>query len=341
MLPLVSILIPAYNADRWIADAIQSALNQTWQRKEIIIIDDGSVDQTASVASQFASRGVTVVVQNNQGAASARNHAFSICRGDLIQWLDADDLLAPDKIEKQVSILNNSSSKRTLISSEWARFTYRPKKAHFIPSVLWCDLPPAEWLIRKLQHNLFMQTATWLVSRELSVAAGEWDVRMLSDDDGEYFCRVIRASECVRFCPGSKVFYRNTPTYRLSHIGMSESKKEAMVLSMKLHVQHLRSLNDSDRSRAACVTYLQNWLIYFYPERPDLVRDLQSVAFALGGRLVVPELRWKYSWMIPLFGWSFAKNAQMTFPLWKQLSNCRIERWFSVLDKRDRFEVPG
>src|SRR2546423_13130380 len=102
MNPLVSILIPAYNAQEWIGDTIQSALGQTWPATEIIIVDDGSKDQTLAMARRFASKKVTVVTQTNQGAAAARNRAFSMSQGEYIQWLDADDLLAPDKIARQI-----------------------------------------------------------------------------------------------------------------------------------------------------------------------------------------------------------------------------------------------
>src|SRR6266702_847709 len=105
MKPLVSILIPAYNAQEWISDTIESALDQTWPKTEIIIVDDGSTDQTLAVAKGFNSRGVQVVTQPNQGASAARNTAYALCQGDYIQWLDADDLLEPSKIEKQVQKL--------------------------------------------------------------------------------------------------------------------------------------------------------------------------------------------------------------------------------------------
>src|SRR6266481_5875279 len=111
MTRLVSILIPAYNAETWIGDTIQSALAQTWPRKEIIVVDDGSKDATAAVARQFASRGVVVVSKENQGAAATRNHAFQLSQGDYIQWLDADDLLAPDKIERQLAALHDCDTK--------------------------------------------------------------------------------------------------------------------------------------------------------------------------------------------------------------------------------------
>ena len=92
--PLVSILIPAYNAQAFVSDAIQSALSQTWPKIEIIVVDDGSTDNTFDVARRFTSANVLIVRQPNQGAAAARNTAFSRSCGTFIQWLDADDLLS-------------------------------------------------------------------------------------------------------------------------------------------------------------------------------------------------------------------------------------------------------
>ena len=143
MKPLVSILIPAFNAQEWIADTITSAVRQTWPRKEIIVVDDGSRDRTLAIARRFASKEVSVVTQANQGAAAARNQAFSICQGDYIQWLDADDLLAPDKIARQIAAVDQGASKQTLLSSARGRFMYRPHRANFVPTLPWCDLSPA------------------------------------------------------------------------------------------------------------------------------------------------------------------------------------------------------
>ena len=103
--PLVSIPIPAYNAEQWLGETLQSAIAQTWPNKEIIVVDDGSKDQTVAVARQFEAQGVRVVTQKNSGAAASRNTAFAHCHGEYIQWLDADDLLAPDKIASQLQAL--------------------------------------------------------------------------------------------------------------------------------------------------------------------------------------------------------------------------------------------
>lgn len=309
--PLVSILIPAYNAQEWIADTIRSAIAQTWPRTEIIIVEDGSTDNTLAIARQFESKNVHVVTQKNQGGSAARNKAFSLSQGDYIQWLDADDLLAPDKISRQMNERSQYPSNRILFSSEWGRFMYRPNRTQFTPSPLWCDLSPAEWLLCKMGKNVYMQTATWLVSRELTEAAGPWDTRLLGDDDGEYFCRVLLASDGVHFVPGAKVFYRTFGYDSLGYIGRSKRKVDAHWRSMQLHIMYLRSLEESERVHRACLNYLRDSLIHFYPERPDIVEQAQKLALEMGAPLGTPELSWKYSWMRPVFGWNIAKRSQI------------------------------
>jgi glycosyltransferase involved in cell wall biosynthesis len=331
--PLVSILIPAYNAEAWISDTLRSAIAQTWEPKEIIVVDDGSTDRTLAIARQFESEHLRVVTHKNQGAAATRNAAFSLSRGDYIQYLDADDLMAPDKIASQMEALGQSPSKRTLLSGSWGNFMFRYYRTKFVPSALWCDLSPVEWLIRKMQFNLHMQPATWLVRRELAEAAGPWDTRLLSDDDGEYFCRVLLASDGVRFVPEAKVYYRSSGSSSLSYIGRSDRKMAAQLTSMELHIRYIRSLEDSQRVRDACVTYLQNWLCFLYPDRPDLVKQAEEMAASLGGKLQPPPLSWKYSWIAALFGRRQAKRAQVILP---RLKWSFVRRWDKLL-----FQIEG
>jgi len=339
MKPLVSILIPAYNAEEWIADTLKSAIGQTWERTEIIVVDDGSTDHTPAIARQFASKRVSVVAQDNHGAAAARNTAFSLSQGDYIQWLDADDLLAPDKVARQMAAVDQCRSNRTLLSSAWGRFMYRPQRATFVPTALWRDLSPVEWLLRKMGQNVWMQTATWLVSRELTEAAGSWNSRLLVDNDGEYFCRVLLASDGTRFIPEARVFYRMSGPNCVSYIGRSERKMEALFLSMQLHIGYLRSMEESERVRAACVRYLQKCLGYFYPQRLDIVRQAEQLAVTLGGRLEVPPpLSWKYAWIQRGFGWPLAKRAEICLP------RCRwsmIQSWDKALSCLESRSLAG
>lgn len=339
--PLVSILIPAYNAEAWIVDTIRSAMAQTWPRTEIIVVDDGSTDQTLALAREFESHGVRVVEQENRGASAARNHAFSLSSGDYIQWLDADDLLVPDKIARQMEIVRRGVAKRELFSSPWGRFMYRPRRAHFQPSPLWCDLTPVEWLLRKMQHNVFMQTSTWLVSRELTEAAGPWDTRLLGDDDGEYFCRVLLASKGVRFVPDAKVYYRAFRFNSLSYVGRFPNRIEAHWLSMQLHIKYLRSLEDSERVRRACLAFLRDSMIYFYPESTHIVEQAQRIAAELGQELELPELHWKYSWIAALVGWKLAKPVQQTLrKLRWSLERHMDKAMFSIENRNPQLSSP-
>jgi glycosyltransferase involved in cell wall biosynthesis len=328
MKPLVSILVPAYNAERWISETIRSALEQTWSRKEIIIVDDGSRDQTVAVARQFAANNISVVTQENQGASAARNRAFELSQGDYIQWLDADDLLSPAKVAKQMAAAEECQDTLLLLSSGWGYIMYRPSRAQFLRTPLWCNLSPLEWLLRKMAQNLHMQTATWLVSRELTQAAGPWDTRLSLDDDGEYFCRVVLLSDEIRFVPGAKVFYRQPGSDRLSNIDQSDKKLESQFLSIKLHLAYLRSLEEGERVRAASLAYLQTWYGWFLGERPDLARELEQLAANLGGQLEAPRLPWKYLWIQKLFGWTVAKRVRQR---WNRCKSSIVRSWDKTL----------
>src|SRR6266513_2058220 len=327
MKPLVSILITAYNAEETIAYTLESAVAQPWRRKEIIVVDDGSTDRTAEVVRRF--KEVELVSTENHGLSGAQNNAFPLSQGDYIQYLDADDLLVPDKIERQLAALRELDSKRVLLSSPWAPFYYRIRHARFVRNALCQDLPPVEWLLRKMEQNLHMQNATWLVSRELAEAAGPWDTRLHFDQDGEYFCRVLLASEGTRFVPGTGIYYRASGANSVSFIGNSDKKKDSLLLSMKLHIQYLRSLEESERVRKACLAYLQlRYGNVFYPERPDLMQEAEQLAEMLGGRLQPPKLSWKYLWIQKLFGLAVAKRVRNR---WNQYKSAVMGSWDKAL----------
>jgi glycosyltransferase involved in cell wall biosynthesis len=326
MKPLVSILITAYNAEDTITDTLDSAVGQTWPHKEIIVVNDGSTDRTADVVRQF--KDVKLVTTENHGLAGAQNNAFPHSQGDYIQYLDADDLLAPDKIERQLAALHKSDSRRVLLSSPWAPFYYRTRHARFVRNSLWDDLSPAEWLLRKVGENIHMQNATWLVSREVAEAAGPWDTRLHYDQDGEYFCRVLLASEGTRFVPGTGIYYRASGTNSVSYIGNSGKKKESLLLTTKLHIQYLRSLEDSERVRKACLVCIQKVYRNFYPDRLDLVQEAQQLAATLGGRLETPTYSRKYFLLEKLFGFAATRRIRHR---WNQYKSSVMRSWDKAL----------
>lgn len=327
---LVSILIPAYNAERWLGDTIESALAQSWPNKEIIVVDDGSSDATLQVAQGFDSTLVKVISQPNAGASSARNRALASARGEYIQWLDADDLLAPDKLELQLAC---GADPEILLSSSYGRFYYRPEKARFQPSSLWQDVDPVQWFLSRFNDDVSMVPCTWLVSRLLTERAGLWDERLTLNDDGEYYARVLAASKMVRFVPEAKSYYREANPTSISKT-FNHQTLLSLFTSYTLCIGYLLALEESKRTRAAAVRLLQNNLIYFYPEEKELLEEIESLAHGLGGTLSPPNLRWKYWPIKKLFGWRVAKIWSFALPQFKQniLVACdRLQRqWAST-----------
>jgi hypothetical protein len=159
---------------------------------------------------------------------------------------------------------------------------------------------------------------------------------LLVNNDGEYFCRVLLASDCVRFVPEARVFYRMSGYDSVSYVGQSRPKMDSMFLAMQLHIAYIRSMEDSERVRAACVRYLQDWLITFYPERPDIVEQAQQLAANLGGRLTAPRLTWKYAWIQKTAGWPLAKRALLSAPRYKYSVIRTWDRFLSRFEARER-----
>jgi glycosyltransferase involved in cell wall biosynthesis len=307
-IPKVSILIPAYNAEAWIAETIQSALDQTWPNCEIIIIDDGSTDRTMAIAQGFSHDRVTVLTQPNQGAAAARNHALRLASGQYIQFLDADDLLAPNKIAQQVQLLQNSPSD-CIASGAWARFYQHPREATFTLDALWQNLLPVDWLIMAWQANLMMHPAAWLMPRSVIEQAGRWNEELSLNDDGEYFCRVILASREVRFCGQAKSYYRSGIMGSLSD-RKSDTAHQSAYKAIELCTMHLCQAESTPRTQTVCAELFQRFIYETYPAVAALCNQAEQQVQRLGGCHIEPSGSPTFQRLSNLFGWRVAKQIQ-------------------------------
>jgi len=333
---LISILIPAYNAERWLPDTVRSALAQTWPRKEIIIVDDGSKDRTFDVGRSFESKSVKVITQPNMGAPIARNRALEAAQGSFIQWLDADDLLDPEKLTRQMRVAHELGDRRVLLSCPFGTFYYRPDKAEFVETSLWRDLTPVEYLLSRFNDNVCFQTDAWLVSRELTEATGPWTDVGSPDDDGEYFCRMATKSRGVTFVRDARTYYRvgnfGSLSRRASTVALN-----ALFRSKVKCIDYLLALEDSPRARAACVRLLQDWMPYFYPEHQDIIDQAQQLARRLRGELQPPPLKWKYHPIAALFGYHTALKASRVLPRLRAQATCNWDKF--LYDWRHRTQV--
>jgi glycosyltransferase involved in cell wall biosynthesis len=280
--PLVSIIIPCYNAAPWLAQTLESALAQSWPHKEIILIDDGSKDQSLAIARGFEARGVTVISQPNRGAAVARNAGLAAARGACIQFLDADDLLAPDKIERQLEVLQARAPGRHVATGSWARFTGDHLAAPVIPFANWRDLAGVEFLQLHYEAGCMMHPAAWLAPRALLDRAGPWAESLSLNDDGEYFARVVLASSGLVFCAAARSYYRSQLPGSLSRRADPKSL-ESLYHSVDLTLAHLLAADQSGRTRAA-VAYAWKWAAFeLYPGAPELSRAAEANSEKFGG----------------------------------------------------------
>ena len=306
---LVSILIPCYNAERWLPETLDSACAQTWPHREIIVVDDGSDDHSVAIARRYKASGVKVIEQPHRGASAARNAALAVAQGEYIQYLDADDLLAPDKLVLQL-VEAIESQAHFAFCGTWTRFTQSPADADFAPQPLSADLPPVEWLLLKFENNRMMHPAAWLIPRSLATAAGPWNESLSLDDDGEYFTRVVLASKGVRCCHDAVSYYRSRLPGSLSSSSTDEAWASAWH-ARELSVQHLLEIEDSPRTRRACATALQRFIFESYPNASDCRARAAARVRELGGSELVPEGGPLSTIARRLVGWRLAKRLQL------------------------------
>lgn len=327
-LPLISVLIPAYNAAPWLSQSVESALTQKGVRTEVIVVDDGSTDATLQVARSFERRGVRVVHQDNGGASRARNQALRLAQGEFIQWLDADDLLAPGKLLAQVRRAQAEGRPDVLLMSAFGEFFHDPRCARPQPNALWRDADPLDFLLTRFDQGLWVSPAAWLVSHQLTQAAGPWDERLSLDDDGEYFTRVVAHARRVAFTADAHAGYRRGIVGSLSRSATLQASA-SLLLSIQLCAGHLLALEDSPRARAAILRYAQRWVDFsdhFHPDRGDLLAQLQMWAAAIGGRITPPRPGWKYLAIQRLFGWQATRRCRAWLGTARLRAQARLER---------------
>ena len=295
--PLVSIIIPIYNADKYLQETVNSALNQTWQNIEIVLVDDGSTDHSLAIAKSFQSSRIKVIAQPNQGASAARNRAIQEAQGDFIQYLDADDLLNPTKIEDQITLLQRNELGILAACGTVHFFDGQDPNSGIhesgIPFIVDSD-DSLEWLLKLLgsedDNAGMVHPAAWLVPRCVADIAGLWDEQISLDDDGEYFARVVLESRGIRRSDTALSYYRRYRTRKSLSAGNSAHHYISALRSTDSKAsQILRRTNSSKAYRVLARAYM-SIAISSYPSYKQISdMALQKVA-AMGGTNWLPTM---------------------------------------------------
>jgi glycosyltransferase involved in cell wall biosynthesis len=301
--PLVSVIIPCYNSEQFIKEALDSVLGQTWKNIEVIVVDDGSNDGTAQVLKQYEKLGVICLTQPNKGACAARNLGYRQSTGDFIHFLDADDSISLDKIEKQLTqLMSHVGNNKKLVHCKWGRFFNNKEVYYWGPEeILRKDLKPIDWLVA----NHMSMTGCWLVHRNLIEKAGLWDESLKRNQDGEFFSRLMIHAEEVLYCGEAEVYYRSGNKLSISS-SKSRYAMESWFKSLELIEKYMKNLEISSRVNLSLANRFQDFIYSNYISNPDLTALAEKKVSDLGGaKLKLPGgvgLRF----LARLFGWKKA-----------------------------------
>ncbi len=309
--PKISILIPAYNCEKYIAETIACLLNQSYKNIEIIVVDDGSTDNTLSVLSKVNDTRFKYSVQANNGASAARNAAFAISSGEFIKFMDADDLISPKCLEVQLKKIINKPG--CIASATWGRF-YKDDASDFkpAPETVWKDLPGIDWLIDSLIDSgaNMMQPGIFLVPRNIIEKAGPWNEALSLIDDFDYMIRVISNSSAVLFCEDALLMYRSGISNNLSGKKTAKHMQSAWE-SLNLGVTQILHIQNDARSRLACANTYQHWAYQFYPYHRELYDKAAVRVKELGGSNISLRGGKLYKILSGLIGWKNAIRVKM------------------------------
>jgi glycosyltransferase involved in cell wall biosynthesis len=215
-MPEISVIISAYNAERTILETIESVQRQTFSNFELIVINDGSTDQTLELLSTIKDPRLRVFSYSNGGLPTARNRGISHTTGDFITFLDADDLWTPDKLELQLAALKHHPEAGVAYS--WTYYMDEQGKSVHVGSPVFFE---GNVYAKLLIGNFLDSGSNPLIRREAIESVGEFDPTLKSCEDWEYWLRLAARWSFV-VVPKAQIFYRQTSGAMSSKIEVME-----------------------------------------------------------------------------------------------------------------------
>lgn len=202
MNPKVSILIPCYNAEMWIAQAIESALKQTYPNKEVIVVDDGSTDKSLEIIKSFGDS-IRWETGSNQGGNVARNRLLELSTGEWLQYMDADDYLLLDKIKKQVQYLSQVPQSDIVYNPSILEYHQQDKTWQ---EILPIPEPHDPWIL--LARWYLPQTGSPLWRKQAIIDVGGWKVDQPCCQEHELYLRLLIAGKRFEYFGETGSVYR-------------------------------------------------------------------------------------------------------------------------------------
>ncbi len=287
-LPTVSIIIPIYNAELFLRETMASVLSQAYPKIEVVLIDDASTDGSYNLALEYEAPTVIVRKNRRKGACAARNYGLELSTGDYIQYLDADDLLSPNKIKKQIALLQFNMD--FIASCKWGRFYGSKDTVQWEKQLINKDYEtPSQWLADSWLGGGMAQTAVWLTPRKLIEMAGPWNEELQLNQDGEFFSRVLLTSKGITFVRGCGVYYRSGLANSISKKRhYRRDKAESLLKSYQSYKEHIESYGILQNLKTALGNNFLMFIYEYHTHFPDLSRIAENEFYELGHQKMWP-----------------------------------------------------
>lgn len=305
---LISVITPCYNASAYLGEAIESVLRQTYSNFELILINDGSTDDTAAVIRSFNDVRIRYYFQENKGQCAASNYGLGLAKGDYIKFFDADDIMNDTHLEAQLKRLNGRTD--AMASCAWGRFyDGNPESAKFIPETVWQDLDAFSWITKALSQQYDMMGAwVWLIPKTVIEKAGGWDPTLSLNNDFEFSIRLLMAVKDVLFTEDAKMYYRS------GNASLSQRPSEqafiAAIRSTDMGCSYLLQRDDSATVKQLCANRYQEWLYRMYPDAPSLQKEVEKKIRKLGGSDRHMDGGTIFRLLSMVLGWKITKHLQ-------------------------------
>lgn len=288
--PLVSVLIPNYNKAAYLKETLDSVLAQTYTNWECIIVDDHSTDNSWEILEEYAAKDSRFKIfkrpdTREQGGNAARNFAFEMSKGVYVNWFDSDDIMLPDKIEKQIYFLEYSEVDFVLVLIE----NY---KNDFVKSEFVIEMNKEKRPIKYLKGTFWFQTSLPIFKRKFLLVLNRlFDESLKRNQEGEFFTRILLAKPEIYFINDKKVIRRfdnNSISSNYSKLTIAEK--------IKLDYPSILSLFNLFRKKIFFgieeKEYFVNWFIFFIQYSDFNIYEifrflLKSLFYGVGNQKII------------------------------------------------------
>lgn len=296
--------MPCYNAASYLNAAIDSILAQSYMDFELILVNDGSTDETEAIIHTYKDERIQYYKQDNKGQCNASNYGLSVAKGDFIKFIDADDLINSEHLEEQIKVIEKNGN--AIASCAWGRFRHLPEEAKFTPESVWHDLDSLTWIKKALSQEADMMPLwRWLIPRSVIEKTGGWDERLSLNNDFEFSMRILTNVDEVRFAGNAKLYYRSGHN-SLSRI-LSVKAYDDAILSTDLGCTYLLAKEDSKFTRLLCANRYKEWLYRMYPLDQNLEDKIEDKISELGGANRRIGGGFIFKFLSSMIGWRKAK----------------------------------